>query len=117
MHKEDNCMIGEPSRRQTQIAETIAHRAADYFARESNRQSLVTVTRADVSPDLKNVIIFISVMPTSAEENVLHFARRSRTEFRDYLKKHAMLKSLPNVDFEIDYGEKNRQRIDDLTRT
>jgi ribosome-binding factor A len=106
----------EPSRRQTQVAETVAHRAADYFARESNRQSLVTVTRADVSPDLKNVTIFISVMPANAEQDVLHFARRNRTDFREYLKKHAPLKFMPNVDFELDYGEKNRQRVDDLTR-
>lgn len=110
-------MNREPSKRQIQVGETIAHRAADYFARESNRQSLITVTRADVSPDLKNVLIFLSVMPASAEETVLHFAKRSRTEFRDYLKKHAPLKFLPNIDFEIDYGEKNRQRIDDLTRS
>ncbi len=105
------------SRRQTQVAETIAHRAADFLARESNRQSLVTVTHADVSPDLKNVMIFISVLPESAEQEVLLFAKRNRTEFREYLKGHAMLKFLPNVDFEIDYGEKNRQRIDDLTRS
>lgn len=105
-----------PSRRQTQVSETIAHRAADFFARESNRQSLVTVTHADVSPDLKNVMIFFTVLPETKQEEVLHFAKRNRTEFRDYLKQHAMLKFLPNVDFEIDYGEKNRQRIDDLTR-
>jgi ribosome-binding factor A len=106
----------EPSRRQTQVAETIAHRAADFFARESNRQSLVTVTRADVSPDLKNVVIFFTVLPEAKQEEVLHFARRNRPEFRDYLKTTATLKFLPNVDFELDYGEKNRQRIDDLTR-
>lgn len=105
-----------PSRRQTQVSETIAHRAADFFARESNRRSLVTVTRADISPDLKNVLIYLSVLPETEEESVLHFAKRNRTEFREYLKKSTVLKMLPTVDFEIDYGEKNRQRIDDLTR-
>lgn len=105
------------TQRQEQVSQQIAQRAADYLQRESNRQSLVTVTRADVSPDLKNVIIFLSVLPEDKEEEVLHFARRNRTDFRDYLKNHAMLKSLPNIDFEIDYGEKNRQRIDDLTRS
>lgn len=105
------------SKRQIQVSETIAHRAADFFARESNRRSLITVTRADISPDLKNILIFLSVLPESEEEQVLHFARRNRTDFREYLKKTTMLKMLPNVDFEIDYGEKNRQRIDDLTRS
>lgn len=95
----------------------LAHSAADYFARESNRQSLITVTRADISPDLKNVTIFISVIPATAEAHALDFAKRNRTDFRDFLKTHARLKFLPHVDFEIDYGEKNRQRIDDLTRS
>lgn len=104
------------SKRQIQVSETIAHRAADYFARESNRRSLITVTRADISPDLKNVMIYLSVLPESEEKEVIFFAKRNRTEFREFLKEHAMLKSIPNVDFEIDYGEKNRQRIDDLTR-
>lgn len=104
------------SQRQAQIAETLAHLAADYFARESNRESLVTITRADVSPDLKNVTIFFSVLPEKYEEPVLHFARRSRTDFRNFLKDKAEMRFLPNVDFQIDYGEKNRQRIDDLTR-
>jgi len=105
------------SRRQIQVAEILAHLAADFFARESNGQSLVTVTRADVSPDLKNVLIFLSVLPEKFEDNVLQFAKRSRTDFREYVRKHAAMKFLPTFDFQIDYGEKNRQRIDDLTRS
>ncbi len=105
------------SKRQIQISETLAHLAADYFARESNRLALITVTRADVSPDLKNVTIYFSVLPETYEEQVVHFARRSRTDFRTYIKDKATMRVLPNVDFVLDLGEKNRQRIDDLTRT
>ncbi len=111
-----NDSVAMATQRQIQIQEMLQHLAADYFARESNRESLITITRSDVSPDLKNITIFFSVLPERYEEQVLHFARRSRTDFRDYIKKHAAMKFLPNVDFEIDYGEKNRQRIDDLTR-
>ncbi len=95
----------------------MAHRAADYFARESNRESLITVTRADVSPDLKNVKIYFTVMPIKFEAAALNFAKRNRSDFREYIKKHAALPRLPQIDFVIDDGEKNRQRIDDLTRS
>ena len=105
------------SRRQTQVAETLAHLAADFFARESNGQSLVTVTHADVSPDLKNVTVYFTVMPEEFQNKALQFAKRNRTEFRDYVKSHSQMKFLPTFDFEIDLGEKNRQRIDDLTRS
>lgn len=104
------------SRRQTQVSETIAHLAADYFARQSNGTSLMTVTHANISPDLKNATIYLSVLPTAMEESALHFAKRSRTDFREYVKKNGRFKFLPHFDFELDYGEKNRQRIDKLTR-
>ena len=104
------------SRRQTQVAQRIAEIAAEYFARESNQQSLITVTRADISPDLKNVLIFLSVLPEAAEQLVLDFAKRSRSDVREFIKKQTILKHVPTIDFEIDYGEKNRQLIDHLTR-
>lgn len=103
-------------RRQIQVAETLAQHAANYFARESNRESLMTVTRAELSPDLKNVTIYFSVLPEIFEAKVLAFAKRSRSEFREYVKAHSTLHPVPTIDFEIDYGEKNRQRIDELTR-
>ena len=104
------------SRREIQVSETIAHLAAQFIERESNHESLITVTRADMSPDLKRVMIFISVLPEKFEEPALAFVKRMRNEFRDYIKKHTRSGILPHIDFEIDYGEKNRQRIDDLTR-
>ena len=65
------------SKRQTQIAEMMAHRAGDFFARESNRESLITVTRADVSPDLKNVKIYALylLLPFYSFKNT-HFPKR-----------------------------------------
>ena len=103
-------------RRYSQVSEILAHRAADFFARESNRQSLVTITRAELTPKLKSATIFFTVMPESAEAAVLQFAKRSRTDFREYLIEHTRLHPVPTVDFELDLGEKNRQRVDDLTR-
>jgi len=103
-------------RRNEQVAESIMHLAADFLARESNRESLITVTGSDMSPDYKNITIFLSVLPESAEEKALSFAKRVRTDFREYLKEKSKLHPIPTVDFEIDYGEKNRQRVDELTR-
>ena len=103
-------------RREIQLSQGIAHIAADYFARESSGTSLITVTRADMSPDLKRATIFLSILPRQSEGPALDFAQRRRSDFREYLKEHSRLKYLPVVDFELDSGEKNRQRIDQLTR-
>lgn len=105
------------SRRQTQVSQAIAHMAGDFFARESNVKALITVTHADISPAFKEVMVYISVLPQTFEEQALKFAKRARSDFREYIKKESRLHPIPVVDFAIDLGEKNRQRIDELTRT
>jgi len=113
----DIAQINMAGRRQTQVAETLAHLAADYFAREAGSESLITVTRAELAPHLKQVTIFFSVLPEKFEQKALAFAKRSRSDFREYVKEKTFLNPIPTIDFEIDLGEKNRQRIDELTRS
>ncbi|HEV3244984.1 MAG TPA: ribosome-binding factor A [Candidatus Paceibacterota bacterium] len=103
-------------RRPEQANESIAHHAAQFLARESNRESLITVTRSAMSPDYRHVTVFLSVIPESQAEKALAFAQRMRRDFREYLKKNTVMHPLPVVDFEMDTGEKNRQRVDELTR-
>lgn len=90
--------------------------AAEFLARNAGRESMITVTGARVSPDLKRGTVLISVLPTKDEENALGFCKRRRSEFRDFMKKNLKTKVIPFIDFEIDYGEKNRQKIDELLK-
>jgi ribosome-binding factor A len=103
-------------RREIQVSEAVAHLAGDFFARESNQKSLITVTRADLSRDFKNATVYFSVLPQTMEEVTLKTAKRQRTDFRTYVREHSLLHPIPFFDFAIDLGEKNRQRIDELTR-
>lgn len=102
--------------RNQKLAERIAHVAARFFAEESNRLSLITVTRADLSTDGARAIIFLSVIPESAEPSVISFAKRNRTELREFIKKNLPSARIPTLDVEIDLGEKHRQHIDELLR-
>lgn len=102
--------------REAKMAEMIQHYAAEFMVREASHQSLITITRTELSSDQKNVTIFMSVIPASEEQKALAFAKRERSAFREYVKAKSALQYIPTMDFEIDIGEKNRQRIDDLTR-
>jgi ribosome-binding factor A len=95
--------------------EQLKHLAADFLQRESNRQSLVTVTGVILGHKLETAKILITVLPEDKEEVALDFARRKRTEFREYVKENSKLHRIPFFDFEIDFGEKNRQRIDEIS--
>ena len=106
-----------PSRRQSKVSEEIARHAAQFLVRYIRAGgSLITVTRAEIAPDLKNVSIFVSILPKSTEEQMIKSLKRLRTDFHDYLKEKTVLRDVPTVDFVIDIGELNRQRIDELTR-
>lgn len=102
--------------RKEKVENLIKELAAKFLSRESNRTSLVTITDCHASPDLKRATIFMTVLPAEKENNALDFAKRKRADFRDFLKKNMKSKLIPFIDFAIDAGEKNRQKIDELLR-
>ncbi|MEK7588854.1 MAG: ribosome-binding factor A [Patescibacteria group bacterium] len=104
------------SDRTTKVANMVKELSASFLGRESNKTSLVSVTSANVSPDLKKATIFITVLPESKENDALSFAKRKRPELRDFLKQNMSIKNIPFIDIMIDKGEKNRQRIDELLK-
>jgi ribosome-binding factor A len=94
----------------------LIHLAGAYIAMEAGRTTLITPTRVDISPDRKNAIIFVSVFPDSESNNAINFLARHRDTFRQYLKQHGRFAILPFIKWELDYGEKNRQRLDELSK-
>jgi len=104
------------NQRNLKIANNIKELAAQFLGKENNRTSLVTVTSCTTSPDLKQATIFITVFPETKEKPALEFIKRKLKELREFLKKNMPIKIIPFLSVEIDQGEKNRQKIDELLR-
>ena len=104
------------TQRTEKVSNLIKELGAQFLGRENNRTSLITVTSASCAPDLKRATIYITVLPDSKERIALEFAKRKGGEFREFLKKNMTTKNIPFIDFAIDQGEKNRQKIDALLR-
>lgn len=102
--------------RNQKAASFLLELAAGYIAREAGRTTLITPMRVDLSPDRKNATILVSVFPDEQSEHALLFLARHRDEFREYIKEHGRFGVLPFIKFEIDYGEKNRQRLDEISK-
>ena len=102
--------------RQERVSELVKRLSARFLQEESSKQSLITVTSCDISPDLRKATIFITVLPVESEEFALNFVRRKRRDLREYIKHNTKMKVLPFIDVKIDEGEKNRQKIDELTK-
>lgn len=103
------------SKRQEKIQEALRETAAEFMSREASRQSLVTITRCAVSEDGKRGTIFMTVLPDTSENAAVAFANRHRTEFAAFFKNKVKGAFSPHVEFVIDFGEKNRQRLDEIS--
>jgi len=96
------------------LKELLRLEAAKFLERESNRTSLITVTGITLSMRDKKATLLMTVYPEDREKDALSFAKRKRSEFRNYLLKEIRLGYAPTIEFEIDRGEKNRQKIEEL---
>ena len=68
--------------RNEKVANNIKELSAQFLGRENNRTSLITITACTVSPDLKRATIFMTVLPTSKEDNALGFVKRNLKDLR-----------------------------------
>jgi ribosome-binding factor A len=100
---------------QERYVEALREAAAEFLAREANRNTLITVTRAEMSADGKRAIVYITVFPDTGEEAALKFANRNRGELGKFLSTRTKGMRLPHIDFQIDLGDKHRRRLEELS--
>jgi ribosome-binding factor A len=96
--------------------EILRELAAQFLSKESNRQSLITVTDVEFNDRANRAIILITVLPIEMEKDAVEFVHRQLGEFREFVSDNSRLARIPYFDVRIDQGEKNRQRIDELGR-
>jgi ribosome-binding factor A len=100
------------TQRHDRIQEEIARAAGEWISRESNRTSLVTVTRVVLDEEGSRATIMISVLPENQEVAAHSFIKRNLGEIRSYLGETAKVGRLPTLSVEIDRGEKNRAAVE-----
>ena len=112
---EKSARAGKPKTYRTEkLPELLRHLAADFIQRESNGTSLITVTRAEITPSKKRVIILYTVLPEDRQEEVAELLERRKRDFMEFIDTHARIGRMPELQFTLDKGEKNRQRMDEL---
>lgn len=89
--------------------------AAQFALEESSKASLLTITRVELSPTGKEAKVFFTTLPEDQEDTALKFLERKLPEFQRYVRDHSRIGIVPHIDFKIDYGERNRQRLDTLS--
>lgn len=101
----------------SKLKETIKNLAAEFFSRESNRTSLITITDIELKSRNARAVILFTVLPEDQEAAALDFMHRQLSEFRTFLGSHSKIMRIPFFEVAIDKGEKNRQRIEEIENT
>lgn len=105
------------SRRQVQVADAIQHHMSDLIQRELKdpRIGFVTVTRVEVSQDLKYARIYVSVLGTPEEQKKTMAALESGRGFiRREIGQRLDLRSVPEIQFRLDTSAEYSDRINRL---
>ncbi len=96
-------------------AEIIRQLAADFVLRESTPASLITITRVELNPSGKVADLYFTTLPDSQEDTALKFLERKGSEFMHFVRDKSKIGIIPHLRWKIDYGERNRQRLDKLS--
>jgi len=101
--------------KESKIKDVIKTLAADFFSRESNRKSLITITDVELKSRGSRAIILFTVLPEDQETAALDFMHRQLSDFRGYVTENSRMMRVPYFEVRIDSGEKNRQHIDEIS--
>lgn len=81
------------------VLEAIRQAASEFINRESNRTSMITVTRVEMDYRGLAVEIYISVYPDKDLHAATDFLNRKRDAFKEYLKKAMKIRAIPRITF------------------
>jgi ribosome-binding factor A len=101
------------SHRPEKINSLLRQLVSSFLVKEKG-QAMVTVTRLETSKDLKSAKIFVSIFPESQETEMIKLLKSRTGELREFIGSKIKMKFLPHLEFEIDKGEKERQKIEKL---
>ncbi len=109
-----------PYKRSARVSDLIREEVADIIMFKIKHKTLgfVTVTGAKISSDLRNAIIYVSVLVDEEKIRTLRKLNESKTFIKGELGKRLKMKFVPTIVFRIDeaveYGRKIDNMLDNL---
>lgn len=111
-------MKKEKTQRQLQVNERIKRSIAQIFINSgltTIRGCYVTVSEADISPDMRNCKIFINIFgDKDLSTKIVDQINLNAPQFKKALSVDLTMKSIPNLIFTLDESSLNAQKISSL---
>lgn len=99
------------NKRIPQVNELLAHELGAVIAREVEfpEGALATITKVSAAPDLKNALVFVAILPRTAETEVLKLLKKQAGRLQRFLNKRLSMSYVPRIIFKIDTGEDEKE--------
>ena len=107
-----------PYKRSQRVGDLIREEVADIimYRLKDPRIGFVTVTGVDLSPDMKNARVYVSVLKAEDRELTLEILNSSKSFVRSLLSKRLRMKFIPSVEFRFDTSIEYGYKIDKLLK-
>ncbi len=80
------------------------------------KDTFLTITNVETSPDLRNAKIWISVFPPAKEEEALMHLSENASQIQKMLNKKLVMKYVPKISFKIDKTAQKASRVENLLK-
>jgi len=98
--------------RMLRVNELLKRELSGIIAREMSFEgALVTINHVDVSADLKNAHVFVSVLGSDLGENVMSKLASHRATLQAELARHVTIKYTPHLIFHLDDSTERGARV------
>ena len=98
--------------RQLRVNELVKRELSAIIARELNFEGvLVSVNAVNVTPDLKNAHVFVSILGSANSANVIDRLEAHRPALQAELSRHVVLKYTPHLIFHLDDSIERGARV------
>jgi len=104
-------------RRAQQIASTLQRELQKVMAKGFNDpriRGMITITKVELTDDLKNAKAYISVLPEDRAELTMHGIKAATNRVRRDVMERIHMKEMPSLRFVYDHGMREQQVISDL---
>ena len=81
---------------------------------ESKLPSPVTITFVDLSPDLRNAVVYFMPLGGLCQKECIRFFELQTHHFKNAIAKHMHLRFIPNISFRLDNSFEYSAKIDNL---
>jgi len=107
-----------PYKRSSRVGDLLREEIADIviYKLKDPRIGFITITGVDVTDDIKNAKVYVSILKDEERENTLDILNSAKSFIRSELSKRLRMKFIPGIEFKLDVSLEYGSRIDKLLR-